>query len=232
MKQPQKMKSSKQLVLYVCSVVILLVPSVRSSQEEVKVMSQRSSKQLPSQIILHGFLLWTSLGFLTPAGILIIRISSKLESRRKLKILHVVTQISSALLVTAAAALSIRNFDNSFNNCHQRMGLSLYVAVWVQLLTGFFRPQRGGYGRRFWFSAHWVLGTFVSLLGIINIYSGLQAYHKRTANSCRLWTIIFTTEITCIAFFYLFQDKWEYIQKQGLIINETDDKSALQSTAT
>ncbi|KAF5944470.1 hypothetical protein HYC85_018547 [Camellia sinensis] len=130
----------------------------------------------------------------------------------------------SVLLATAGAVLSIRSFENAFNNHHQRIGLALYGAIWLQALIGFRRPRRywistmGSKGRSVWYFVHWALGTTISLLGIFNIYTGLQVYHKRTSRSIRLWTILFTTQIFFMVFFYLFQDKWEYMQRQGVIL--------------
>ncbi|KAK1404601.1 hypothetical protein POM88_004206 [Heracleum sosnowskyi] len=51
-------------------------------------------------------------------------------------------KILSVLLVTTGAVLSIRKFENTFNNTHQKMGLALYGVIWLQALTGFFRPER------------------------------------------------------------------------------------------
>uniref|UniRef100_A0A5B7BM48 Cytochrome b561 domain-containing protein n=1 Tax=Davidia involucrata TaxID=16924 RepID=A0A5B7BM48_DAVIN len=211
-------------------VFLILLPSVSSSQELVKANNSHTSNKhkthelspkLSFEITLHGFLLWGSMGFLMPVGILIIRMSNREECGRRLKIMfyiHASLQILSVLLATAGAIMSIKNFENSFNNSHQRIGVALYGVIWLQALIGFLRPQRGSKGRSVWFFMHWVLGTAVSLLGIINIYTGLQAYHKKTSRSVRLWTISFTAEISFIAFFYLFQDKWDHIQKQGVIL--------------
>ncbi|XP_052207499.1 cytochrome b561 domain-containing protein At4g18260-like isoform X2 [Diospyros lotus] len=177
--------------------------------------------QLLFEITLHGFLLWASMGFLVPVGILAIRMSNREECVKRLRIMfyiHASLQSLSVLLATAGAIMSIRNFDNSFNNAHQRMGLILYGAMWLQALIGFLRPHRGCRGRSVWFFVHWLLGTSVSILGIVSVYTGLQAYQKKTSRSIKLWTIMFTAEISLIAAFYLFQDKWEYIQKQGVIL--------------
>lgn len=38
--------------------------------------------------------------------------------------------------------MSIKNFENSFNNNHQRLGLALYGGMWVQGIIGFLRPPR------------------------------------------------------------------------------------------
>ncbi|KAI8558679.1 hypothetical protein RHMOL_Rhmol04G0115500 [Rhododendron molle] len=131
---------------------------------------------------------------------------------------HTIHKTLSVLLATAGAIMSVIYFDNTFYNTHQRMGLALYGAIWLQACIGCLRPHRGSRVRSVWFFVHWALGTSVSAFGIINVYTGLQAYKERTSRSVRVWTIMFTAEITLIAFFYLFQDKWHYIQKQGVIL--------------
>ncbi|XP_077229417.1 cytochrome b561 domain-containing protein At4g18260-like [Tasmannia lanceolata] len=219
-------------VIHASFIVLTILPFVGSSNEPVKpVGSHRTNKhpvhklspQLSFQITLHGFLLWASMGFLMPAGIVIIRMSNRQECRKRLKVLfycHVILQIASVLLATAGAIMSIKNFDNSFNNTHQRIGLALYALIWVQPLIGFCRPQRGVKGRSKWYFVHWMLGTGVSILGIINIYTGLYAYQTKTSRSVKLWSILFSAEVSLIAFLYIFQDRWEYMKKQGVILGE------------
>ncbi|OVA07249.1 Cytochrome b561 [Macleaya cordata] len=161
------------------------------------------------------------MGFLMPVGILIIRMSNGEKCGRRLKILfylHVILQILSVLLATAAAVMSIKNFENTFNNKHRRIGVALYGIIWVQALIGFRRPRRGIKGRSKWFFVHWALGTGVTILGIINIYTGLHAYQTKTSRSVRLWSILFTAEVCLITFIYLFQDKWKYMQNQGMVL--------------
>ncbi|XP_019159338.1 PREDICTED: cytochrome b561 domain-containing protein At4g18260-like isoform X2 [Ipomoea nil] len=184
------------------------------------------SPKLLFEIKLHGVLLWASLGFLMPLGILVIRMSRREEHGRRVKIMfytHVVLEILAVLLATAGAAMSLKHFDNSFSNTHQRLGLALYIIVWLQTLIGILRPHRGSKARRVWFFAHWLLGTALSLLGVINIYTGLQAYNKRTSRSTNIWTIIFSTQISLVVFFYLFQEKWYYIKnKAGAILGSNE----------
>ncbi|XP_070021878.1 uncharacterized protein [Nicotiana sylvestris] len=207
-----------------------------SSNEEIQLNSQlisinqhvhKVNYHRIFEIEIHGILLWASMGFLMPAGILTIRMSNTEKcSTTRLKVLfyvHGILQVLSVLLATAGAVLSIKSFENMFNNNHQRIGLALYIAIYVQFLMGFRRPKRGSKGRSVWFFFHWLLGTTICLAGIINTYTGLSAYHERTSKPISLWTIIFTAQISFMGFFYLFQDKWEYIQKQGIILgnNET-----------
>ncbi|KAL4561743.1 hypothetical protein LXL04_033917 [Taraxacum kok-saghyz] len=200
--------------------------------------NHKMSPRLIYEIQMHGILLWASMGFLMPLGVLIVRMFNKEDcSPRKLKAiiyLHAILQfvqnskpskhhdkipplkILAVLLALAGAIMSIASFENSFNNNHQRIGLALYAAILVQTLAGFCRPKRGAKGRTLWYVLHWILGTSVSLVGILNTYTGLKAYHKRTSMNARVWSILFTVEVSFMAFFYLFQEKWGYMQKQGV----------------
>lgn len=38
--------------------------------------------------------------------------------------------------------MSLRTLENSFDNNHQKLGLALYAAMWLQFLTGVFKPSR------------------------------------------------------------------------------------------
>ncbi|XP_047318398.1 cytochrome b561 domain-containing protein At4g18260-like [Impatiens glandulifera] len=167
------------------------------------------------QAKLHGFLMWASMGFLMPIGILVGKMLNKEHSRRMLKIMfyiHATFQTISTLIVTTGAILSMKYFDNSFKNSHQKLGLALYVAVLIQTLLGFLRPHSGRKGRSGWVIIHWLMGTTVSLMGIINIYTGLQSYNKKTSKSIGPWIAIFTVEISLITFIYLLQDKIEHLK--------------------
>ncbi|XP_027087923.1 cytochrome b561 domain-containing protein At4g18260-like [Coffea eugenioides] len=229
------------MIFYCCicaSFALHLLPCVKCSSIELKPASDNSIKhhqdsQKTFYIAVHGILLWVSMGFLMPVGILVIRMASAQEFHRTtLKVffyLHAIAQVLSVLLATAGAVISIRSFENSFNNCHQRLGLGLYGAIYVQILTGFRRPRRGRKSRSVWYLFHWIMGTAISFVGVFNTYTGLKAYHSKTSKSTSLWTALFTAQVLVMAFFYLFQDKWDYMKKQGVILgNEPITTSSVQ----
>ncbi|KAK8569066.1 hypothetical protein V6N12_007598 [Hibiscus sabdariffa] len=190
-------------LLFSALLIINVVPFVISSQEPAESIGSPTNNEenIPKvsgkvmfEIIVHGIILWVSMGFLVPVGILAIRMSANREE--------------------SGALMSIKNFNNSFNNYHQRLGVALYGIIWVQALTAALRSCRGSKGRSAWFFGHWLLGTAVSILGVINIYTGLGALHEKTSASTKLWTIVLTAEISLIVFIYLFQDKWLQLQLQ------------------
>ncbi|TKY46779.1 integral to membrane [Spatholobus suberectus] len=228
--------------LFHASLVFFMFPLVSSSQEHQQITSSHSrnkdnnhikmSPRLQFEITLHGFLLWASMGFLMPVGILAIRLSNREENPRRHRIVfyvHAVLQMIAVLLATAGAIMSIKNFNNLFNNSHQRLGVALYGIIWLQVLLGIFRPQRGS-KRSVWFFAHWLLGTAVSFLGVLNVYLGLGAYNQKTSKGIKIWNILFTVQISLIVFFYLFQEKWVYIQNQGVVLGNEIKTSSCQES--
>ncbi|XP_028199002.1 cytochrome b561 domain-containing protein At4g18260-like [Glycine soja] len=128
----------------------------------------------------------------------------KAKGRHSSKKDHNIKKLA-VLLATAGAIMSIKSFNNSFSNNHQRLGVALYCIIWLQVLVGIFRPQRGSKKRSLWFFAHRVVGTAVSLLGVLNVFIGLQAYQEKTSKSITTWNILFTVQISLIVIFYLLQ---------------------------
>jgi uncharacterized membrane protein len=53
-----------------------------------------------------------------------------------------VSQTIAVLLVIAAASLSVRKFDNTFGYTHERLGLALWILVWLAPLIGLVRPNQ------------------------------------------------------------------------------------------
>ncbi|KAL5573078.1 hypothetical protein UlMin_022675 [Ulmus minor] len=226
-------------LVFICLLLPLVSPSPEpmasaASNTSNKDNINKLSHKLLFEITIHGFLLWASMGFLMPVGILAIRMSNREECGRRLKILfhvHAFAQVFAVLLSTAGAVMSFKNFNNAFNNNHQRIGVALYGIIWLQALIGFLRPHRGSKGRSVWFFMHWILGTTVSFLGVLNIYTGLEAYHQKTSRGIKLWVTLFTAEVCFICFFYLFQDKWVYIQKQGVILGTESVRPSIDHLA-
>ncbi|KAG8086434.1 hypothetical protein GUJ93_ZPchr0010g9807 [Zizania palustris] len=173
--------------------------------------------KLSFQLKLHAFLLWSSVGFLMPMGVLLIRISNNVKSTKSINVLfycHVASQIVAVILATAGAVLSMSNFENAFNNTHQRIGLALYGSIWLQPLIGFLRPDRGVKVRSVWYLTHWLVGVAICVVGVADVYIGIHAYHERTGRSARLWTMLLTVEVSVMAFVYLFQDRWNHVVQQ------------------
>ncbi|PQQ04471.1 cytochrome b561 domain-containing protein [Prunus yedoensis var. nudiflora] len=114
------------LAISTCYVVLLPLVGCSYHEEGNQPNSHKLSPQMTSNVTVHGLLSWFSMGFLMPVGILIIRMSVREERgttrARVLFYLHVILQMLSVLLATAGAVMSLKSFENSFNNHHQRQG--------------------------------------------------------------------------------------------------------------
>ncbi|CAM0953857.1 unnamed protein product [Alopecurus aequalis] len=204
-----------------CAILLLVNPALGASDSlEGLNLSYKAAQpleltpKLSLQLKLHAFLLWSSVGFLMPVGVLLIRVSSNVKSAKAVRVLfycHVAAQIAGVVLATASAVLSVRNFENAFNNPHQRIGLAVYGLIWLQPLIGFLRPDRGVKARSVWYLAHWLLGMVVCVVGVANVYIGLHTYRERTGRSVRLWTALLTAEVSAVALVYLLQDRWDHV---------------------
>ncbi|MCD9638354.1 hypothetical protein HAX54_022253 [Datura stramonium] len=224
-------RTTQKLIVHVAIFIVALLPLASAIQKHTKKITHECSDhkvlelspKLSFQIVLHGFLLWASMGFLMPIGILVMRMSNKEENGRRLKMIvytHASLQILSVLLVAVATIMSVMNFENFFDNTHQRIGLALYVAIWLPLIAGIFRPDRGSKNRGVWYAFHWLIGVTVTLLGIVNVYIGLQAYNTKTMRSTSVWSWLFSVEVAVIAFIYLLQEKWHHIKQSGGILGK------------
>ncbi|CAN4103111.1 unnamed protein product [Withania somnifera] len=193
----------QKLIVHVAIFIVALLPLVTATQKHTKNTIHKCNDhkvleltpKLSLQIILHGFLLWASMGFLMPIAILLIRMPYKVEDGKRLKMIvytHASLQVLSVLLVAIATIMSLLSF--------------LY---------------RGIKNRGVWYAFHWLIGVAVTFLGIVNVYIGLQAYNTKTMKSIRVWNWLFSAEVAVIALIYLFQEKWHYIkQSGGMLRNE------------
>ncbi|CAN6327275.1 unnamed protein product [Urochloa humidicola] len=230
-------KRKRLLLASACCVILLLLTPAQSdsnSEQSYKVAQPLElTPKLSLQLKLHASLLWCSVGFLMPIGVLLIRVSSNVKSAKTVKLLfycHVGSQIVAVVLATAGAVLSISNFENAFNNTHQRIGLALYGFIWLQPLIGFLRPDRGMRFRSAWYLTHWLLGIGVCVVGVANVYIGLHTYQERTGRSARLWTVLLTVEVAAMAFVYLFQDRWNHVVREEEAQTALSDEQSEGST--
>ncbi|KAH0901526.1 LOW QUALITY PROTEIN: hypothetical protein HID58_041029, partial [Brassica napus] len=191
-----RMKISKYIVnvlISIFSYISFVLSFVICSSLEVTIDDHPPSNLKKKGIKLHGILLWVSMGLLMPMGILFIRMGNKAnENGRKVKVFfyhHAIFQILAVVLATIGAIITLLTTTIK--------GLALYATMWLQFLTGIFKPSRGCKRRLKWFLLHWILGTIVSIVGI-------RAYKKKTSSSRD-------------------SNKREHFQKQRVFLDELDN---------
>ncbi|KAG0613403.1 hypothetical protein M758_6G100100 [Ceratodon purpureus] len=172
-------------------------------------------------IKVHGWLMWLGMGLLMPVAIVMVRFSQQARARGDLKTVrtlvyaHIFIQVIAVLAVICSAVVAIMKFDNNFHYTHERLGLALWILVWLAPLVGFIRPDHGMKSRPAWYAAHWLFGTAGVLLGFYNIYTGLHAYELMSGKSLRTLNILFSIQLSIVAFIYLTQDRYQYFKEQG-----------------
>lgn len=196
-------------------------------------------------IKIHGWLMWLAMGLFMPVAIVLVRFSKQARERGDLKTVrtlvytHITLQVIAVLAVICSAVVAVTKFDNNFHYTHERLGLALWILVWVAPLLGLIRPHHGVRSRTVWYTLHWLTGTGGVLLGFYNIYTGMHAYELMHGKSLRTINILFSIEISFVAFVYLTQDRWLYLRDQGRfsktvtpMYNGTNDQKPIQNGPT
>ncbi|CAM6128763.1 unnamed protein product [Calypogeia fissa] len=174
---------------------------------------------------MHGWLMWTSFGFLFPLSLLLIRFSRPLRDStatvapgrvQRLFYLHVFIAVMAVVLASAGVSILIHRDVSTFDYTHMRLGLALMITMWMMPFIGLLRPAKGVAARPYWFVIHWVFGTGAVVLGIVNCYIGIHTYQLIFQKNIRSLNIAFSCILAFMAVAYFFQDKWSYILKQRI----------------
>nr|PNR59683.1 hypothetical protein PHYPA_002475 [Physcomitrium patens] len=150
-------------------------------------------------IKVHGWLMCLSMGLLMPVAIILIRFSrgyresGDLKNVRTLVYVHTIIQVVAVLTVICSAAVAVTKFDNSFTYTHERLGLALWILVWLPPLVGLIRPNHDT--------------------------RMVQHLHRaaciRSRKSLRTFQILFSIQLRVCALIYLAQDRLQYLVAQG-----------------
>jgi len=99
-------------------------------------------------IRVHGWLMFLGMGLLMPIAIVLVRFTrvarqkGDLKTARTLVYTHIVVQVIAVLATICGAVVGIIKFDNTFDYTHERLGLALWILVWLAPLVGFIRPAQ------------------------------------------------------------------------------------------
>ncbi|KAL3682198.1 hypothetical protein R1sor_000220 [Riccia sorocarpa] len=172
----------------------------------------------------HGWLMWASMGFLLPLGILLVRMSKPMINADERPTssrmwtcfyLHVGCQILAIAVATGGVGVLFVKTGVGLDFTHERLGLAVMCLVWCQPLIGLVRPNKGVPVRSLWFFIHWLFGNGALFLGVINIYIGIRVYEYLSTSSIRMLNIIFSIQIAVMCFWYLLQDRCSHMMSQG-----------------
>ncbi|XP_010906737.2 cytochrome b561 and DOMON domain-containing protein At3g25290 [Elaeis guineensis] len=127
---------------------------------------------------IHGILNAVSWGILLPIGAIIARYLKAFKSLDPAWFyLHVLCQlIGYALGVTGwGIGLNLGSKSKGVRyTTHRNLGISLFSLATLQITALFLRPKKDHKYRAYWNIYHQVVGLAIILLGIINVFRGLQ----------------------------------------------------------
>lgn len=172
-------------------------------------------------LVLHAWLMWVGMGLCMPLGLILIRflrtVRQKGDTTLGAHIFrgHMLLQGLGLMSAIAGGALVLARFGTSgLAHPHGRLGVALLIAPFLTALLGIFRPNLGASWRRgLWFAAHWTLGTSTVVLAFIEIFIGMHIYELITSKSLFRLNVGFAVQIAVMAFVYLAQDRWAYMQQ-------------------
>ncbi|CAM6091466.1 unnamed protein product [Calypogeia fissa] len=218
MKQCTMMKVQ---LLFVVSAI--LGSGLRGAAAAAPAKKEVSHRAAGEYIQIHGWLMWVSMGFLFPLGAILIRFNRGLTDSnslasparaRLLLYLHSTVQCGGVGCATAGIAILIKEFGPTFFHTHMKLGLALWIITMIMPVISIVRPAKGTQGRPIWLFVHWLLGTGVIFLGVVNCYIGIEIYQFHHG-SIRSLDIAFSVQVAVMAFVYFLQDRFSYILGQG-----------------
>lgn len=127
---------------------------------------------------IHGILNAVSWGILLPIGAIIARYLKAFKSLDPAWFyLHVSCQLIGYALGVAGWGIGLNLGSKSKGvqyTTHRNLGISLFSLATLQITALFLRPNKDHKYRAYWNIYHQVVGLAIILLGIINVFRGLQ----------------------------------------------------------
>ncbi|KAK1353086.1 Cytochrome b561 and DOMON domain-containing protein [Heracleum sosnowskyi] len=127
---------------------------------------------------IHGVLNAVSWGILFPVGIIIARYMRTFPSTDPTWFyLHVFCQVSAYAIGVAGWGTGLKLGSQSKGvkySGHRNIGIALFVLATVQVFALFFRPKKDHKYKFHWSVYHHGLGYAIVILGIINVFKGLD----------------------------------------------------------
>ncbi|KAH7436424.1 hypothetical protein KP509_05G019600 [Ceratopteris richardii] len=185
--------------------------------------SIRSSKDV---FKIHGMLMWSSMGFLMPLAIIVVRFLRGLRKDggatpweasiiKRVAQAHIVLQIAAVVIAWVGGGMALVHLGPrpALLHTHGRLGLSLLSASFVNALLGLLRPKlKAKWKRGLWYFLHWMFETCIVILSMMEILLGTHVYEIVTKKSLRPLNIAFTFQIAIMSFIYLAHDRWSYFR--------------------
>uniref|UniRef100_A0A2P2IPQ5 Cytochrome b561 and DOMON domain-containing protein n=1 Tax=Rhizophora mucronata TaxID=61149 RepID=A0A2P2IPQ5_RHIMU len=151
---------------------------------------------------IHGILNAVSWGFLFPLGIIIARYLRTFQSADPAWFyLHVSCQVSAYVIGVAGwgTGMKLGSGSSMQFSGHRNIGITLFAIATLQILALFLRPNKDHKYRFYWNIYHHSIGYTILVLGIINVFKGLDMLQP--AQKWRLTYVVLLVALGAIAAF-------------------------------
>ncbi|KDP45263.1 hypothetical protein JCGZ_15128 [Jatropha curcas] len=146
---------------------------------------------------IHGILNAVSWGILFPTGIIFARYLRPFQSADPAWFyLHISCQVSAYAIGVAGWATGMKLGSESEGiqyNAHRNIGITLFAFATLQVFALFLRPKKDHKYRFYWNIYHHSIGYSVLVLGILNVFKGLDILHPE-----QKWKSAFITVISVL----------------------------------
>ncbi|CAA0812529.1 Cytochrome b561 and DOMON domain-containing protein [Striga hermonthica] len=142
------------------------------------VVQTRTSSRRPSSKYIHGWLNVVSWGIMMPVGAMVARYVKVFNVANPAWFyLHVTCQASAYIVGVAGWGTGLklgRDSPGVKHTVHRNIGIAIFALATLQASAILFRPKPDHKYRFYWNVYHYLIGYTVIVLGIVNIFKGLE----------------------------------------------------------
>ncbi|KAH7436423.1 hypothetical protein KP509_05G019500 [Ceratopteris richardii] len=161
--------------------------------------------------------MWLSMGFLMPLGIILVRFlrglrkdgsatASEASITKRVAQAHIVLQIAAVVIAWVGGGIALVHLGPrpGLLHTHDRLGLSLLSASFINAAMALLRPKlEVKWKRGLWYFFHWMFGTCIVILSMMEILLGTHVYEIVTKKSLKPLNIAFAFQIAIMSFICL-----------------------------
>jgi hypothetical protein len=165
--------------------------------------------------IAHGSFMLIGWGILLPSAMLVSRYFRGWKGDGSWYKLYVSLECAGLFALTVGFLIAVGGIATNFATSHAKLGLALFLLVWLQPLGACFRPKDSSDKHATWNIIHGVIGYILLFIAMVNIFLGITWLNPTGTNKTAfLGVYIFVWLLTLLTIF-IFEVKRFKNRKSG-----------------